>query len=456
MAENSVSRIVQLLDLMRDIGERRDVKGVITAVSRRYAMLFGDYDVLAIVLTNQACDCWRCFVLPNPSHSADSSPSTHNTSLQHLPSQTGMEELVNSLGYDITDCVSRPTLHGALIEQTEPFVASAHPRCEALRCDLSAMLCHEPMPRPALMPSNAAMPATELKTVLAASQPRPLERGRLWVFLGFREPLDVSDELLTFYDATIEMTSRMTGYLSLYNEITRLEHLNQSVRRNLVHDLKTPLTVIKGCADTLQHLEIATDTELGRELVGDIAEQAERLLEQLQELLAPPLSSTWQPHYEEFDLVLLLHKAVMAEKHTERARHHHFVVEGVDHPLRVRADARKIRRVLENLLSNGVKYSPGADKTVRISLSVQHGQVTIAVHDEGLGMTPDQLHRVLQAPGRVADANRNIEGSGFGLDSCRQVLQAHGGSLQAESCCGQGSTFTAVLPLAPHEECVQK
>jgi signal transduction histidine kinase len=269
------------------------------------------------------------------------------------------------------------------------------------------------------------------------------------VFLGYQEPVDVSDEVLALYDATIEITSRLTGYLSLYNDITRLEHLNQSVRRNLVHDLKTPLAVIKGCADTLLNLDVESQRELGHELVSGISEQAERLLEQLQELLAPPVESGWHPQYEEFDLALSIQKTVMAERHTERARDHHIVVEGANAPMLVRADARKIRRVIENLLSNAVKYSPGRGKTVRVSLSVHGNNVAIAFYDDGLGMAPEQLRRVLQAPGRVGDASLSIEGSGFGLDSCRRVLQAHGGCLQAESCCGQGSTFTAVLPLAP-------
>jgi signal transduction histidine kinase len=372
MTDSSVTRIVQMLDLIRDISERRDVKGVITAVARRYAMLFGDYELLAIVLTNKACDCWRCFALPNPSKAAD------KISLQQLPPNTGMEELVNSMGYDVTSFISRPTLQESLAEQIAPFVANNHPGCGTLLSDLSAML------------------GTELKTVMAASQLRPLERGRSWVFLGYQEPVDVSDEVLALYDATIEITSRLTGYLSLYNDITRLEHLNQSVRRNLVHDLKTPLAVIKGCADTLLNLDVESQRELGHELVSGISEQAERLLEQLQELLAPPVESGWHPQYEEFDLALSIQKTVMAERHTERARNHHIVVEGANAPMLVRADARKIRRVIENLLSNAVKYSPGRGKTVRVSLSVHENNVAIAFCDDGLGMAPEQLRRVLQ------------------------------------------------------------
>jgi signal transduction histidine kinase len=231
----------------------------------------------------------------------------------------------------------------------------------------------------------------------------------------------------------------------------RLELINQSVRRNIVHDLKTPVTVIQGCTDVLLSQE-EDDPELRHEMLSIINEQTHRLSEELQEILAPPVDQNWMPRYEEFDLRLVVDKAIMAEKQTERARGHRFELHGDKGPLLVTADRRKVRRVVENLLSNAIKYSPGEEKTVHVTVEARDGSAVLGVRDEGIGMTHEQLAHVLAAPGRVVAPDLDIEGSGFGLDSCRQILAAHGGTLGAESEPGEGSTFVITLPIAPPDD----
>jgi signal transduction histidine kinase len=176
-----------------------------------------------------------------------------------------------------------------------------------------------------------------------------------------------------------------------------------------------------------------------------IIEQADRLLDDLKDILVP-LDDAWRPQPEEFDLNVVLHQAVIAERHTERAQNHRIQLDAKDGPCVVYVDRRKIRRVLENLVSNAVKYSPGAGKTVTVSLSFDKDTVSVSFRDGGIGMSQEQLERVLAEGGRAVDRSLGIEGSGFGLDSCRRVLEAHGGRLDAVSEPGSGSTFTAVFP----------
>jgi signal transduction histidine kinase len=102
--------------------------------------------------------------------------------------------------------------------------------------------------------------------------------------------------------------------------------------------------------------------------------------------------------------------------------------------------------VLENLVSNAVKYSPGAGKTVTVALKADDKEVRIAFRDEGIGMNDEQLERIMTEEGRAVDRALGIEGAGFGLDSCRRVLEAHGGQLEASSQPGKGSNFCAVFP----------
>lgn len=247
-------------------------------------------------------------------------------------------------------------------------------------------------------------------------------------------PVRTRDEVGELTETFNRMIERQEG----------MKTLGLKLRRNIVHDLKTPVTVIRGCAETL--LVTPNDPALQEELLGDIVEQSDRLLEDLRDIITP-VTDDWTPQVEEFDVSLLVQKAVTAERHTGRAQGHQFSVIGADAPITMHGDRRKIRRVIENLLSNAVKYSPGDNKTVTITVE-QHGdRVRLEFADQGIGLSPADLEKVLREAGRVNEANLGIEGSGFGLDSCRHVLEAHGGELFAASTPGKGSVFTAILPV---------
>ena len=81
-----------------------------------------------------------------------------------------------------------------------------------------------------------------------------------------------------------------------------------------------------------------------------------------------------------------------------------------------------------------------------VSLSFDAERVSVSFKYDGIGMNAEQLERVLSEGGRAVDRSLGIEGAGFGLDSCRRVLEAHGGKLEAVSEPGKGSTFTATFP----------
>lgn len=241
---------------------------------------------------------------------------------------------------------------------------------------------------------------------------------------------------------------------AMVQESENQERIQNQVRRNIVHDLKTPVTVIKGMGETLTFPEMAEDPTWRDEMVRAIIEQSDRLLDDLKDILVP-IDEEYTPEYETFDLSILLEKVVKAEKHTSRAQGHQIVIAGTDAPIMVRADRRKVRRVLENLLSNAIKYSPvqvpGEVKRVDVALEPPFGgEVAVSFRDEGLGLAPEQLARVLTDGGRVeSHAGLGIEGTGFGLNSVQKVLTAHGGRLEAESAEGRGSTFRALLPVEP-------
>lgn len=230
--------------------------------------------------------------------------------------------------------------------------------------------------------------------------------------------------------------------------IENLEHVQEEgrfLRKNIVHDLKNPLAVIKGSSETLLQPEIGKNSAMRKELLANIVEQSDRLLDDLKDILEP-IDESWKPDKEEFDLARVIQLCVQGEQRTVRAADHNFVVEGCDEPCIYFGDMRKIRRVIENFLSNAVKYSPGEGKTVTVRLQHGRAESVIEFEDQGLGMSQQDLDRVLNEGGRAVDNRMGIEGTGIGLQSCRRVLQAHGGRLEAHSQPSVGTTFRCVLP----------
>jgi signal transduction histidine kinase len=116
-------------------------------------------------------------------------------------------------------------------------------------------------------------------------------------------------------------------------------------------------------------------------------------------------------------------------------------------PTQVKADREKIGQVIQNLISNAVKYSP-LNSTVRISADTINGKVQISVSDEGIGISQTDLPRLFERFYRVKDAEtRHIAGFGIGLYLCSEIVKQHGGRIRAESALGEGSTFYFTLPL---------
>lgn len=418
-----VQTAARMVELVRDLGDCEDSRQIFVSAGRHFRQLFGDYNAVILALENDLEGDWSLLTLESPY-----TPSWGGIANHQIPDGTDTDEIVRRLGKVVGHRLSTDSaLRGSLIESSEPFWA----------CDnvLAVRL--------------ASVSGAPSRSFMGTPWKRPDSRNG-WLVLGYTEPRVIGDDAVKLFTTAVQVTSRLSMYPALVNHIARQQRINDAVRRNLVHDLKTPIAVIKGSAETLQMEEMWEDIQTRKELLENVVESCTRLLEDIKDILEP-VGEAWTPQATMFDLGQLLHKTVMAERMTDRAKGHSIMLIGADKPLHVQADQRKIRRVVENLLSNAVKYSPGQDKTVKVHLSTIDNEVQVAFVDEGIGMSEVQLERVMNGAGRAVDDKLGIEGSGFGLDSARTVLEAHGGRLEARSAPGRGSTFVAVLPRWPEE-----
>jgi signal transduction histidine kinase len=214
----------------------------------------------------------------------------------------------------------------------------------------------------------------------------------------------------------------------------------------LAHEMRTPLTSIKGYSTALLMDEASFSPQTQREFLQIIDEECDTLQDLIHDLLessnidAGLLKLEPQP--------VLLHRMVqyLVTDLEHRTSKHRFLIDfPPDFPV-VEADPHRVEQVLRNLLDNAVKYSLQGGIVV-IRGKAQENQVLISVADQGIGIAPEHLNRLFEKYFRVrSSTNHHIVGSGLGLPIARAIVEAHGGRIWAESRVGEGSTFTFTLP----------
>jgi two-component system phosphate regulon sensor histidine kinase PhoR len=243
------------------------------------------------------------------------------------------------------------------------------------------------------------------------------------------------------------------GALVVLSDTTRLRHL-ENIRRefvaNVSHELKTPITSIKGYVETLQEGAI-DDKGNARKFLEIIFKQADLLNALVDDLLS--LSKLEQEaEYAEVRLaeepVRRIIEAAIAAYEARACERHIQVALHCNDEVAVMANARLLEQAVGNLLDNAIKYSEPRG-TVEIEVTQNKGEVTIKVNDHGSGIAPEHLPRLFERFYRVDKGrSRELGGTGLGLAIVKHIIQAHGGDVSVESTPGKGSAFTIHLPKA--------
>ena len=228
------------------------------------------------------------------------------------------------------------------------------------------------------------------------------------------------------------------------------ERLRNEFLATVSHELRGPLTTIKGSAATVLSTVRPINPFEMRSFFRTIDQQADVLSELVSNLLDVTKIETGAlaVDLKPTDIEGLINEASTTFLHggpQQRTQ----VDLPPDLPL-VSADPQRIAQVLNNLLSNASKYSP-ASSVIRVTASLQEPYLTVSVIDEGQGVTCDQLPLLFRRFSRAGfmEDQENIEGHGLGLSICKGIVEAHGGRIWAESEGeGRGSTFTFTIPTA--------
>jgi signal transduction histidine kinase len=215
----------------------------------------------------------------------------------------------------------------------------------------------------------------------------------------------------------------------------------------LAHEMRTPLTSIKGYSTALLLEEASFSQETQREFLQIIDQECDVLQDLIHDLLESSAIDAGLLKLEPQPVRLPRLVQALIGDIARRTQIHRFLIDfPVDFPI-VDADPLRIEQVLRNLLDNAVKYSPQGGMIV-VRGEVQEERAIVSVADQGMGIAPEHLNRLFEKFFRVEPvAGQRVVGSGLGLPIARTIVEGHGGHIWAESRLGEGSTFYFTLPL---------
>jgi two-component system phosphate regulon sensor histidine kinase PhoR len=230
-------------------------------------------------------------------------------------------------------------------------------------------------------------------------------------------------------------------------DLRRLERMRREFVANVSHELRTPLASIRAVVETLEAGAV-NDPAVAGDFLRRIIGEVDHLVGLVDELLDLARLETGRAvlEAESCEPVALLTRAVeRLRPQVERTGLTLHVEVPSDLPP-VRVDRGRIEQVLINLVHNAVKFTPeGGDIVVRAELADQ--MVQVSVRDTGVGIAAEELPRIFERFYK-SDAARRSPGSGLGLAIAKHIVQAHGGTIWAESTPGAGATVSFTVPLA--------
>jgi signal transduction histidine kinase len=347
--------------------------------------------------------------------------------LSRLQGLSGLEQLLSQSGAAKLEVASARLADGTLLqvgkssENREALLA----RYRTVLAIVSLVIVAVGLAGGAIVTRSTLQPIRQLITAVRGI----IRTGRIDARVPVRSERDAIDELSALFN---EMLDRITTL------IRGMEHALD----NVAHDLRTPMTRLRGVAERgLQ----SDDAHAQREALVTCLEESERILAMLETLMDISEAETGTMRLEIGDTsvasivgeVVELYENVAEDKHVD-------VSTNVEAGVTVPADARRLRQVLANLLDNAIKYTPSGGQ-VAVSARREDSFVRFEIADTGTGIASHDLPHIWDRLYR-GDESRTERGLGLGLSLVRAIVTAHAGTVDVQAEPGRGSTFIVKLP----------
>ncbi len=247
------------------------------------------------------------------------------------------------------------------------------------------------------------------------------------------------------YLETRELASTL-NYAS--HELSVLDNLQKELIANISHDLRTPLTMIKGYSEVMRDIP----DENTPENMQIVIDETERLTDLVNDLLdlSKIRSGARMPEYELFDLSEALKETL--HRYDAFVRHQGYEINiSIDGEAVIRADHGMILQVLYNLINNAINYT-GEDRSVFVEQKLLDCKVRVSIRDTGEGIPKEQIPLVWDRYYKVDKVHRRAAvGTGLGLSIVKEILELHGAVYGIDSRVGEGSVFWFEVPIEKHE-----
>jgi PAS domain S-box-containing protein len=279
---------------------------------------------------------------------------------------------------------------------------------------------------------------------------KPPEDGRLYAEGDTSRADGLKVTLADNYSPQVDEEGNIVSVIANVRDVSRLreaEELKNTLLSVISHELKTPVSIIKGYAGTLARQDADWDKATLADGLTVIEEEADKLNELINNLLdASRLQAGGlKLQFTYLDLPSMAEKTV-EKLRTQTSRHTFSLDFPADFPP-MKGDYERMREVLSNLVGNAIKYSPDGG-LIRVGGQVVDDEVRIFVSDEGVGIPATEQERIFDRFARVDNSlTRQTPGAGLGLFLVRAVVEAHGGRVWVESQPGRGATFWFTLPV---------
>jgi signal transduction histidine kinase len=267
--------------------------------------------------------------------------------------------------------------------------------------------------------------------------------------IGCLEVLNKLDDRL-FTDEDLDLLTTLAAQAAVAIEKARLFEQSDLISE-VVHELRTPVTSIVGYSKMLGMDGIPADTK--KQFAETIYRESRRLGNMVNDFLewARLEAGRLRLKSEPVDMRQILHDTVMIIK--PQAEEHGITVEEMmpDGDLVVVGDGDRLKQVLLNLASNGVKYNRDNGR-LDFLVKQESGCMSVSVRDTGVGIPEESLSKLFERFYRVPGTENIVRGTGLGLVIAKSLVEAHGGEMEVTSTVGVGTTFTLTLPLAGQQD----
>lgn len=254
---------------------------------------------------------------------------------------------------------------------------------------------------------------------------------------------DLAGSAIQKTQALAHSRKRAVELMETYERLQVLDQQRDEFIQNITHDLKAPLTFIRGYAELMAEGALGEINQEQADALDVIQERTDAVNQLIADILT--LKNVEAQPLQELPIDLNQIAVNVARNARMAARLAGLEIEVIasQGAVRVQGDGARMEQVFENLLSNAIKYSPDGGKiTISVGEHLNLAQVTIA--DEGMGIPPHEIENIWSRYYRVAGLN--VQGTGLGLANVRRIIEAHGGRVWVRSS-GKGTTFTFELPL---------